>query len=370
MNELRGVFLPLLLNKKILVGTAIAGIIAVLLMSTLGFLLILSSSDSGTSEFEAGTANVSPEVMALSPIVEKYARENGIPEYVGLILALIMQESGGTPQALKTDPMQSSESLCGRVGCINDVDASIKQGVKHFKSVLENSGYDVLLTLQSYNFGGGFIGWVKKHGGKYTKELAIQFSQEQYAKEVARGRGHLYSCPRAEAKPLKACYGDILYVDAVLKYFNGSVGGVVGGGGGGMVVNASGASKKAIEAGMTLLGRPYFWGGGRTTKSIARKEFDCSSFVRWAYEQAGVNLGPMSGTTTDTLKHKGRKISLSEMKPGDLMFWNTYKINGHVGIYIGDGQFIGAQSSTGISIVSIDKPYYKKRFNHVRRVVE
>ncbi|MGE6256545.1 coiled-coil domain-containing protein [Heyndrickxia sporothermodurans] len=134
----------------------------------------------------------------------------------------------------------------------------------------------------------------------------------------------------------------------------------------------SGGIEAAISAGSALVGRsPYNWGGGRTSSDIARRSFDCSSFVRWAYAEAGVNLGPVAGTNTDTLVGQGRAVSASEMKRGDLVFFNTYKTNGHVGIYLGNGTFLNDNSSHGVSIDSMSNPYWKKAFTGVvRRVVE
>ncbi len=57
------------------------------------------------------------------------------------------------------------------------------------------------------------------------------------------------------------------------------------------------------------------------------------------------------------------------MKPGDVVFFDTYKTDGHVGIYIGDGKFIGAQSSTGVAIADMSKGYWKEKFNgRVKRI--
>ena len=59
------------------------------------------------------------------------------------------------------------------------------------------------------------------------------------------------------------------------------------------------------------------------------------------------------------------------MKPGDLVFFDTYKIDGHVGIYIGNGQFIGSQTSTGVAIVRMTSGYWADVFNgRVRRIWE
>lgn len=106
----------------------------------------------------------------------------------------------------------------------------------------------------------------------------------------------------------------------------------------------------------------YVFGGGRTQADINRGFFDCSSFVHWAYSQVGVELGPRGYVSTETLKHAGTQISASQMQPGDLVFFNTYKTDGHVGIYVGNGKFIGAQSK-GVGIADMTQGYWKKKFN-------
>lgn len=116
------------------------------------------------------------------------------------------------------------------------------------------------------------------------------------------------------------------------------------------------------------------FGGGRSEKDIAAGRFDCSSYVRWAYSQLGINLGPLTGTTTETLKNKGTAVKggLANAKPGDLLFFDTYKKNGHVVIYLGNNQFIGAQGKTGVGIVDLNSSYgsyFKKRFSgNIRRI--
>ncbi|MEC2018839.1 C40 family peptidase [Bacillus velezensis] len=141
---------------------------------------------------------------------------------------------------------------------------------------------------------------------------------------------------------------------------------------GGSVISNSGGIEGAISVGSSLVGKsPYKFGGGRTQSDINNRIFDCSSFVRWAYANAGVNLGPVSGTSTDTLINRGKAVSASDMKRGDLVFFNTYKTNGHVGIYLGNGTFLNDNTSHGVSIDSMSNPYWKKYFNgNVRRVVQ
>ncbi|ADU31718.1 NlpC/P60 family protein [Evansella cellulosilytica] len=131
---------------------------------------------------------------------------------------------------------------------------------------------------------------------------------------------------------------------------------------------SSGDINQVINGGRKYIGNSYYvFGGGRTAYDIQHGRFDCSGFTRWAFAQVGVYLG----YSTDEQKHAGRQVSRSEMKPGDLVFFDTYKRDGHVGIYIGNGQFIGSQSSTGVAIANMNSGYWQRTFNgRVVRVIE
>ncbi|MEO2074064.1 MAG: NlpC/P60 family protein [Bacillus sp. (in: firmicutes)] len=114
-----------------------------------------------------------------------------------------------------------------------------------------------------------------------------------------------------------------------------------------------------INAGKKYIGNSvYVFGGGRSANDVERGRFDCSGFVHWAFAQAGIPIG----TTTSGIKNDGRQISAKDMQPGDLVFFDTYKKDGHVGIYIGDGKFIGSQSSTGVAIADMSQGYWKNAF--------
>lgn len=207
-------------------GAVVIGVLILILIIIFAVVGGTSSDSESKDDVEFGVGNLSSHVLQYQPLVEKYAKEEGVAEHVPVILAIMQQESGGNPSS--TDPMQSSESLCGKVGCITDPEHSIQQGVKHFKGVIEKAKGDLKLGIQSYNFGGGFIDYVQDKKGKYefnkklgdkeTYDLAIKFSQEQYQRQISLGNGSLFSCLRAEAKPLEACYGDILYVWSVMQY--------------------------------------------------------------------------------------------------------------------------------------------------------
>ncbi|WP_407271733.1 lysozyme family protein [Radiobacillus sp. PE A8.2] len=176
------------------------------------FVYISLSKQFTTIPDQPAGPKLSQRVIDYQPIVGEELRKYGKEAYTGIVLSLMMQESAGRGM----DPMQASESYCGEVGCIDDPALSIQQGAKYFSYVLDKAGGDVKLALQSYNFGEGFITYVQEHGGNYTKQLAIDFSAMMY--DRLRDTGN-YSCLRDEAVPHDACYGDILYVDAVLGYY-------------------------------------------------------------------------------------------------------------------------------------------------------
>lgn len=139
--------------------------------------------------------------------------------------------------------------------------------------------------------------------------------------------------------------------------------------------DVSQAAQIVASVGTRYIGNSvYVFGGGRNQFDIASGRFDCSSFVHWAYAQAGINLGPLTATSTETLNKLGKRVSMSEIKVGDIIFWDTYKRDGHVGIYIGNGRWIGSQTSTGVAIVDMKSShytgYYASKFSgHVRRLL-
>ncbi len=128
--------------------------------------LISADSDDENSNFSSGITgmNLSAEVLKHQPMVEKYAKEYGISEYVNVLLAIIQVESGGTA----VDVMQSSESL-GLPPNSLDTESSIKQGCKYFASLLsscKNQGIDDLTKNG---------GWRYQYGNQFYVELVNQY---------------------------------------------------------------------------------------------------------------------------------------------------------------------------------------------------
>ena len=125
---------------------------------------------------------------------------------------------------------------------------------------------------------------------------------------------------------------------------------------------ARSAAQTILDNALALAGTPYKFGG-----ISPETGFDCSGYVRYVFEQAA-NLTLPHGARA--ISQLGKAIPVEQLQPGDLVFFNTLKkAFSHVGIYIGDGRFIHAPSSGGgVHIVSMDDPYWVKRFNGARRV--
>ena len=113
---------------------------------------------------------------------------------------------------------------------------------------------------------------------------------------------------------------------------------------------------------LLFYGTPYRF-GGRSSQAL-----DCSGFVQKVFRANGIELPRDSRAQAKY----GYKVSLSELKPGDLLFFKTYKRDvSHVGIYIGDGKMVHAATRGGrVMVSSIHEPYYRQRFLFAKRVVE
>lgn len=114
-------------------------------------------------------------------------------------------------------------------------------------------------------------------------------------------------------------------------------------------ISSSNGSWAAIKsAAYGVLGTPYLYGGTTTSG------FDCSGFTSYAFAAAGISLPRTAGAQYAA----STKISQSEAQPGDLVFFNQTGSIDHVGIYLGNNQFIGSQSSKGVSVATISQAYW------------
>ena len=238
-------------------GGAIAMIIIVVVI-LFGCSIAMFGSGNGSSY-----TPVSAEVNAYEPLIRHYAALHQIPEYVELIKAVMMQESGGRGN----DPMQASE--CGynqrfprTPNGITDPEYSINVGVRELAECLRLAEVDspldmdrIRLALQGYNFGEGYISWAKARGG-YTALSAKEYS------DMMSARNHWES------------YGDINYVNHVLQYY--PLGHAFLPGGNQMLVEVARSQLGNIG------GDPYWsWYG-----FDSRVEW-CACFVSWCCDQCG-----------------------------------------------------------------------------------
>lgn len=110
------------------------------------------------------------------------------------------------------------------------------------------------------------------------------------------------------------------------------------------------------------LDTPYKYGGNSDTG------IDCSAFTLEVFKKADLISLPRSAREQFGI---GEKIStIDDLHFGDLVFFNTRRRSnpGHVGIYLGDNQFVHASRTLGVTVSSLDETYYKKRFTGARRV--
>ena len=301
------------LVNAILAGSWIA-ITIVLVVVLLGAAISLFGSESGRTSY----VPVSAEVEAYTPIIRVYANQYGIGEYVELIKAIMMQESGGQG----FDPMQASESGYNTryprsPNAITNPEYSIDVGVQTIADSLRQAGVEspvdmenIRLALQGYNFGNGFIPWARENYGGYSAIAAIEFSNNMAAQLGWSG------------------YGDKQYPAHVLRYYPF-----------GRAFTAEG-NPAIVEIAMTQVGNvggePYWsWWG------LSERAEWCAMFVSWCADQAGLlDAGAIPKFENCVWganwfkDNAGWADGSAEPSPGDIIFfdWEPDGNPDHVGI--------------------------------------
>ena len=304
-------------TKALVAAIAAGGWIAVLIIMIVVLFGAAVAMFGGGSDSNSYTP-VSAEVEAYEPIIQKYAKEYGIPEYVELIKAVMMQESGGRG----LDPMQAAEGSFNtryphEPNGIKDPEYSIQCGVQELKAALISAEVEspidmehINLALQGYNFGNGYISWAKSKYGGYSYANAVEFSTQQ-----AQRLGW-------------DSYGDTQYPAHVLRYYPY-----------GRAFTAGG-NQAIVEVALTQVGnqggQPYWsWYG-----FDSRVEW-CACFVSWCADQCGYiesGLVPKFAGCVDGanwFKSNGKWQNRTyEPKAGDIIFfdWEGDGTTDHVGI--------------------------------------
>jgi cell wall-associated NlpC family hydrolase len=114
---------------------------------------------------------------------------------------------------------------------------------------------------------------------------------------------------------------------------------------------------------LSLLGVNYRFGGNSPTSGL-----DCSGLVRLVYSEV---TGLILPRRSDEMSRVGGSIDKSELQPGDLVFFNTLRMPfSHVGIFIGNGQFVHSPSSgSTVRVENMNLSYWQSRFNGARRLI-
>lgn len=185
---------------------------------------------------------------------------------------------------------------------------------------------DINVVVQSYNYGGGYIGYVAKNGKKHSFTLA-----ENFARDKSGGTKVTYTNPIAVARNggWRYGYGNMFYVELVSQYLT--------------VSQVSGElAQKIMNEALKYQGWDYVYGGSNPNTS-----FDCSGLVQWCYGKAGISLPRTAQAQYDATQH----IPLSQAQAGDLVFFHsTYNAGTyvtHVGIYVGNNQMYHAGDPIG-----------------------
>ncbi|MDR0933616.1 MAG: C40 family peptidase [Burkholderiaceae bacterium] len=123
------------------------------------------------------------------------------------------------------------------------------------------------------------------------------------------------------------------------------------------------ATEIAMQA-MSVIDAEYRFGG-----DVPQTGMDCSGLVRYAYRQV---WGAELPRTSAAISKVGEKIKVSQLQPGDLVFYNTRKRRfSHVGIYLGDNKFVHAPSRGGkVRVEDMGGSYWQARFNGARRIAD
>lgn len=124
--------------------------------------------------------------------------------------------------------------------------------------------------------------------------------------------------------------------------------------------------QQIVDFGKKYIGTPYDFGANTSTT----RRFDCSSFTKYIFDKYGVNLP----RTSEDQARKGKYVSKSNIKVGDLLFFSSgSRANGrnvtHVGVYAGNGKILHTYGSPGVTISNLNSGTWKKTYLFARRVL-
>jgi|GEM_PF-1639832 len=317
-----GAITPLLVQ-----GMLLPFLIVALLFTV--FTTIFSSATQSAPE----SAILSQTTVAYASIVHEVSESMGLSvEDETNILAIIEVESHGSGN----NPMQWSNDITGdgrfdeKDEALMTPEKSIRLGIGLYKQLRDRqaqTGCDIETMIQAYNYGPGFINFVMANGGKYSEDLAYQFSSNMKKKYGLK------------------VYGDPSYVSKWKKYIASES----------IRPIDSSVFQTIHDEAYKYIGKAYVFGG-----SDPNTGFDCSGFTKWCFAKAGIQLPRTAQDQYNATTH----IGIEQAQPGDLVFFTgTYDTSDyitHVEIYVGNHTSIGAGDP--IREHNLDGTYYKNHF--------
>ena len=131
-------------------------------------------------------------------------------------------------------------------------------------------------------------------------------------------------------------------------------------------VGGSSIGNRLIERARAMMGTPYVW-GGESDDGV-----DCSGLIYKLLGDEGAQAKCLPRRASEQMAQLGLAVEKEELQPGDLVFFHTYKEGAsHVGIYLGDGDFIHASSAQHkVTVSNLSEGYYRERFVGARRITE
>lgn len=304
----------------------------IIIFLMLSLVLVFTGSTGVPKKLQCTTTNIPEGVLRIEEKIYNEASKLDIDEiYHGYIIAMVSQESGGRGN----DPFQASESKCGKVGCITNVDESISAGLKAFKQRIKyiekkKKKATPELVLQMYNFGSGYLDWLIIKKKDHSENTAKEFSKKM--------------CGLAGTNPASAvnedktaCYGDYKYIEHVSKYLDCSV-------------------EEYFDS-SSGFGYPY------KIKYTINQKFGAFNGIYSSGRHLGIDLGTPAGVDIIAV-HDGIVTRREDSPTGygshvyikvkkDLYIVYAHMINGSVlvkkGQTVKKGQVIGKEGSTGMS---------------------
>jgi len=233
----------------------------------------------------------------------------------------------------------------GSTGYMSTDGLNFKEDLEGFFSNGKISGTQVRM-LDGANLNANYIGSFAKGTEMQVIGVYGSWYKVKYGTITGYVSSDDFSLDKSNSDPTVKCLSvtdDILLNDDTTAYDDSALG------------------QQIVDTAMKYLGTPYVWGGTTT------RGFDCSGFVQYVYRECGFSIN----RTAAAIYREGTYVDKSELKVGDAICFASHTESvGHIGIYIGNGQFIHASSGAGRVVISyLDLSYYTSHYVGARHIV-